>query len=173
MSATPGHDSLRARLPLLAASLLIGTRAIAATTQCTPELRDHSADVHHVSAMAASTIDAANAAWFPAMQRGDTQAMAAPYADDGVLVTTAGTAIRGRAEIADYYRNSLSSIGHITGKLIQDSVVAAGGLIYEWGHAVTAIELKDGSRRDGGGSYLTVWRETEPCRWQIIRNLVF
>lgn len=107
------------------------------------------------------------------MQRGDTQAMAAPYADDGVLVTTAGTAIRGPAAIADYYRNSISSIAHIKGQLIQDSVVATGGLVYEWGHAVTDVELKDGSHREGGGAYLTVWRETAPCRWQIIRNLVF
>src|SRR6185437_523696 len=56
-----------------------------------------------VIASARNAIDAANSGWLPAMKRGDADAVAAAYADDGVLVTSKGEAIRGRAAIAARY----------------------------------------------------------------------
>ncbi|HEV2442591.1 MAG TPA: SgcJ/EcaC family oxidoreductase [Steroidobacteraceae bacterium] len=124
-------------------------------------------------ASARQAIESANAGWLPAMERGDAAAVAAAYAEDGVLITGKGAAIRGRAAIAARYRAELASIGQITGGgLVQEGVTVSGRLIYEWGHGWLTTRQKDGKLRTGSGhSYLTVWRREPDGTWAIIRNL--
>jgi ketosteroid isomerase-like protein len=58
------------------------------------------------------------------------------------------------------------------GTLKQDDLVAAGSMIYEWGHA----DLEMAAHSDVPASrvtarYLTVWQRDASGRWRIIRNL--
>ncbi len=122
---------------------------------------------------ATQAIEAANAGWLPAMERGDADAVAAAYAPDGVLITSQGVAVRGRPAIAARYRAEMAQLGRVVGGgLVQESVAASGGLIYEWGHGWLAFQQKDGKRKVSSGPYLTVWRRSTDGTWAIIRNLV-
>ena len=123
-------------------------------------------------ASARNAIDAANSGWLPAMERGDTGAVAAAYADDGVLVTSKGEAIRGRAAVAASYRAELAQMGRVVGGgLVQEGVTVSGGMIYEWGHGWLAFQ-RNGKRRVSSGPYFTVWRRDSDGSWRILRNLV-
>ncbi|MGH8180333.1 MAG: YybH family protein [Steroidobacteraceae bacterium] len=123
-------------------------------------------------ASARNAIDAAKSGWLPAMERGDATAVAGAYADDGVLITSKGAAIRGRASIAALYRGELTQMGRVVdGGLVQEGVTVSGGMIYEWGHGWLAFQ-KDGKRRVSSGPYFTVWRKAPDGAWSILRNLV-
>lgn len=125
-----------------------------------------------VIASAKNAIDAANSGWVPAMERGDADAVAAAYADDGVLVTSKGDAIRGRVAVAARYRAELAQMGRVVGGgLVQEGVAVSSGMIYEWGHGWLATR-KDGKRSVSSGPYFTVWRRSPGGSWQIVRNLV-
>lgn len=133
------------------------------------------ADPPAISAAAAAAIGDANAQWLPAMKRGDVAAIVAPYADDALFVTARGDTIRGRAAIAELYRQRLAAIaGVVAGDLVSDGRVAATPeLVYEWGHAALVVAHKDGSHSRGGGPYLTAWQRDGAGHWRIIRNVVF
>lgn len=125
-----------------------------------------------VIASARQAIESANTAWLPAMERGDSAAVAAAYARDGVLITANGTSFRGRLAIAARYRAELGQLGQVVGGgLVQEGVTVADGLIYEWGHGWLTFQ-KDGKRRVSSGSYFTVWRRGPDGHWRILRNLV-
>lgn len=178
--AAPGNESTSRRgagsavIPsvLLAAAvpLLLLARPSAADTERAQAAQGP--DPVTVIASARNAIDAANTSWLPAMERGDAAAVAAPYADDGVLITSKGTAIRGRAAIAARYRAELAGLGRVVGGgLIQEGVTVADGMVYEWGHGWLAFQ-KDGKRRERSGPYFTVWRRGSDGTWRILRNLV-
>jgi uncharacterized protein (TIGR02246 family) len=123
-------------------------------------------------ASARQAIETANSGWVSQMERGDGAAISAAYADDGVLITLSGTAIRGRSAIAARYQAEIAAMGRITGGgLVQEGVTVSDGLIYEWGHGWLASE-KDGKRRVSSGPYFTVWRRSSDGTWRILRNLV-
>jgi uncharacterized protein (TIGR02246 family) len=124
-------------------------------------------------ASARQAIEAANTGWLPAMKRGDAASVAAAYATDGVLITSKGAAIRGRAAIAALYHGELAHPGQVIGGgLVQEGVTVSGGLIYEWGHGWLIFRQRDGSRRVSSRPYFTVWRRGPDGAWAIIRNLV-
>lgn len=132
-----------------------------------------SADPITIIASARQAIEAANTGWLPAMERGDAASVAAAYAVDGVLITSKGNAIRGRAAIAALYRTELVQLGQvIDGGLVQEGVTVSGGLVYEWGHGWLAFRQRGGTRKVSSGPYFTVWRRGSDGNWAIIRNLV-
>lgn len=152
---------------LLAATLL-GDSALGASPDRRPAPRMHTA--------ADPQIDEANAAWLAAMQRADTATLAAPYADDGLFVTTQGEVIRGREAVRQLYATRLGSLTRIvSGDIVSDGrVQVRDDLVYEWGHASLMVLKKDGVRSTGGGPYLTVWRRSgSDHQWRIVRNIVF
>jgi uncharacterized protein (TIGR02246 family) len=146
---------------------------------CLVALRSTAASPHAAApdpvtliASAHQAIEAANIAWLPAMERGDSAAVAAAYAKDGVLIAANGTAVRGRSAIAARYRVELARMGRVVGGgLVQEGVIVSNGLIYEWGHG-GIIFVKGGKRRVSSGPYLAVWRRGPRGHWRIIRNLV-
>lgn len=146
---------------------------------CLIALRSPAATVHaavpdpvSLIASARQAIEAANTAWVPAMERGDSAAVAAAYAGDGVLITANGTAIRGRSAIAARYQAELTQMGKVIGGgLVQEGVTVSNALIYEWGHGWLTFE-RDGKRRVTSGPYFTVWRRGPHGHWRILRNLV-
>lgn len=135
-------------------------------------MRAVSPDPVTLIASARNAIEAANAGWVPAMKRGDAAAVAADYADDGILLTSNGAAFRGRTAIAARYQTALAQMGRVVGGgLVQEGVTVSGGMIYEWGHGWLAFQ-KDGKRKQSSGAYFTVWRRDPDGSWRILRNLV-
>lgn len=170
MKSISRFRSCRSVAPVLFAVCLFALRSPAATVQ---PAAASAPDPVAVIASARQAIEAANADWLPAMERGDAAAVAAAYASDGVLITSNGTAIRGRSAIAARYQAEIATLGRVTGGgLVQEGVTVSGGLIYEWGHGWLAFSRKDGKRRVSSGPYLTVWRRQGDGSWAIIRNLV-
>ena len=164
-SAGPAVVSVAA----LAAALAL---LLAARPSSADSARVQGPDPVTVIASAKTAIDAANSGWVPAMERGDADAVAAAYADDGVLVTSKGDAIRGRAAVAARYRAELAQMGRVVGGgLVQEGVTVSSGMIYEWGHGWLAFQ-KGGERQVSSGPYFTVWRRGPDGGWQILRNLV-
>jgi ketosteroid isomerase-like protein/uncharacterized membrane protein YagU involved in acid resistance len=161
-SAVVSLAFLAAALPLL----LLALPSSAATLQAA------GSDPVTTIASAREAIEVANSSWLPQMKRGDAAGVAASYADDGVLLTSNGTALRGRAAIAERYRTELAQLGRVVdGGLVQEGVTVSGGLIYEWGHGWLAFQ-KEGKRQVSSGPYFTVWRRGPDSSWHIIRNLV-
>jgi len=161
------HSSTRIhwRSAALGAAALAGTALLLTVTAGAPPA---------ISPQAGAAISAANAQWLPAMKRGDVATIVAPYADDAVFVTAAGEAVRGRTAIAELYRARLASSAVTGGDIVSEGRVAATPeLVYEWGHASLLLRHQDGTRAQGGGSYLTVWRRDQSGHWLIIRNVVF
>jgi len=126
-----------------------------------------------VPADARAAIARANKDWLPAMRRQDAKAIAEVYAEEGVFVLPNGDSVKGRAAIEQLMRDRFSHTGPVIGgTLEQDNLVAAGSMIYEWGHA----EIEIGGRANLSASrvtarYLTVWQRDASGRWRIIRNL--
>ena len=161
-SAVASLAFLAAALPLL----LLALPSAAATLQAV------GSDPVTTIASAKEAIEIANSSWLPQMEHGDAAGVAAAYADDGVLLTSNGTALRGRAAIAARYRTELAELGRVVdGGLVQEGVAVSGGMIYEWGHGWLAFQ-KEGKRHVSSGPYFTVWRRGPDGSWRIIRNLV-
>jgi uncharacterized protein (TIGR02246 family) len=118
-------------------------------------------------------IDSVNADWLPALRRKDATAIAAPYADDGLLVTATGESFRGRAAVEEAMRASIAAMSdvQIGGRLVQDGITRVGNLIYEWGHAELEITRPGSQPARVAGRYLTVWKQDASGRWRILRNL--
>ena len=134
-------------------------------------------DTAAILASARPEIDAANAAWFPGMQRRDADAIAAAYADSGLFIAGDGAVTRGRAAVARMYAARFARLRPIrNGGVVQDGLTVVGPTrIVEWGHGW--LELAP--ERDGQppvrseGSYLTVWQREADGHWRIVRNLAF
>lgn len=126
-----------------------------------------------VPADARAAIARANNDWLPAMKRQDARAIAEVYADDGVFVLPSGDSVKGRAAIEQLMRDRFSRTGPVVGgTLTQDNLVAAGSMIYEWGHAEIAMRGRgDMPASRVSARYLTVWQRDASGRWRIIRNL--
>jgi uncharacterized protein (TIGR02246 family) len=118
-------------------------------------------------------IDSVNADWIPALNRKDAVGIAAPYADDGMLVTPTGETYRGRAAVEAAMRESVTRLGtaRVGGRLVQDGLTRAGNLLYEWGHAELEITRPGAQPVHSAGRYLTVWQQDAAGRWRILRNL--
>jgi uncharacterized protein (TIGR02246 family) len=123
---------------------------------------------------ALSAIRAANDDWLPALKRGDAAAIAAPYAADGLFVTTSGEVVHGRDAVRELYAQRMAHIKKVMGgELVEEGTARVSDtLVYEWGHGTLTVQKEDGSESRGGGPYLTVWRRGSDGRWQISRNLV-
>ena len=131
------------------------------------------ADSTAIPAAVRMMIDSVNADWIPALNRKDAAAIAEPYADEGMLVTPAGETYRGRAAVEAAMRESVTRLGtaRVSGRLVQDGLVRAGNLLYEWGHAALEISRPGAQPVRSEGRYLTVWSQDASGRWRILRNL--
>lgn len=130
------------------------------------------ADSAAVPAAARALIDSTNAEWLPALKRKDAAAIAARYADDGVVIMGNGTSVRGREAIERVLAESAARLPPIvSGKLVQDGLTRAGDLLYEWGRGELELAREGGEPVRVVARYLTVWKAGADGRWRIIRNM--
>lgn len=126
-------------------------------------------------ASAAPVMDRVDAEWLGAMEAGDAERLAAPYASDAVFVTPAGQVVVGREAIAALYRIGATDGSKVVrGGIHRDGAQPVGfGLVYEWGHGGATRREVGGREVTHEGSYLTVWRRDSAGTWKIIRNMAF
>jgi uncharacterized protein (TIGR02246 family) len=162
-------------LGVLASALLAGSTLPAQGAG--RELPRGQLDTAAILASARPEIDAANAAWLPALQRHDARAIAAAYADSGLFVAGNGTVTRGRAAVARMYAARVLRLRPIrAGAVVQDGLTVLGPTrIAEWGHGwLELAPERDGAPPERSlGTYVTVWQREADGHWRIVRNLAF
>ena len=156
------------------ASVLLGAPTVRAQTG---GVQRATLDTAAILASARPEIDAANAAWFPGLQRRDAAAIAAAYADSGLFIAGDGTVTRGRAAITRMYVERVQRMRPIrAGGVVQDGLTVLGPTrILEWGHGwlELAPEREGAPAIRSEGTYLTVWERAADGHWRIARNLAF
>jgi uncharacterized protein (TIGR02246 family) len=113
-----------------------------------------------------SAIEAANAQFSAAAEKGDGAALAALYSPDGQVMPPGSDPIRGTEGIQKFWQGALNS------------GVAAIGLktIEVFGRAPTATEVGEYELRDKAGKvldhgkYIVVWQHADG-RWKLLRDM--
>lgn len=121
---------------------------------------------------AARFIDKANSEWERAIVTGDSSALSAPYAKDGVFITPDGTAIHGKAGVKTMYARRPSGVKVLHASIHSDGRAAADpDDVYEWGSAQMTV-VRKGKQRMVVGRFLTVWHRIGK-QWLITHNIAF
>ena len=174
-----GCSALALRLVAMTSALVIGPALLAQSsrTPVPPDTGRAKLDTAAILASARPEIEAANAAWFPGLQRHDARAIAAAYADSGLFIGGDGTVTRGRDAVARLYAARFPRLRPIrSGRVVQDGMTVLGATrIAEWGHAWIDMEPERAGAPlvRSGGTYLTVWERGRDGHWRITRNIAF
>jgi len=104
-------------------------------------------------------------AWQSAFETGDTNALAALYAEDGAVLPPNGEMVTGRPAIAAFWK-SFSDSG-LSGVIEDTEVYAQGDLGYKQGRYTMADA--DGNLVDEG-KYVEIWRQIDG-EWQLHRDI--
>jgi ketosteroid isomerase-like protein len=133
------------RHALIATALL----AAASATAVAQSGRGSSADI--------AAIKKTGAEFSQLYMKGDNEAMARIYTEDGVIFPPGRPMISGRKAIAEYWKlgQGVTVVEHQT---VADSIIIRGDIAYDYGtfHARTARDGQAGN--PGFGKYVIVWR---------------
>jgi ketosteroid isomerase-like protein len=91
--------------------------------------------------------------------KGDNEAMARIYTEDGVIFPPGRPMISGRKAIAEYWKlgQGVTVVEHQT---VADSIIIRGDIAYDYG-TFRARNARDGQPGNPGfGKYVIVWRKT-------------
>jgi uncharacterized protein (TIGR02246 family) len=112
-----------------------------------------------------AAVDAGNAAFKAAFLKGDANAVADLYTEDGEVIAPGAPLARGRPAISGAWQKAMDSgVKDLT--LATEKVESAGDLAVETGK-VTLV-AKDGSASHA--RYLVVWKRTDGT-WQLHRDI--
>jgi uncharacterized protein (TIGR02246 family) len=117
-----------------------------------------------------AAIRAMNPAWFTAYNAGDADAVAALYADDGVLNIPGAPAARGRAAIREALVKDIAATaaaGLTNNQGPSPEFGVSGDLGWEWN--TFTVTDQSGATIDTG-KYVTVYGKKDG-KWQIIRDI--
>src|SRR5207245_1610215 len=122
--------------------LVVIAASLVALTACT-KVSDTAADE--------TAVRAVNVAWFKAYNAGDGEAVAALYAEDGVLSAPGAPAARGKASIREYYVKNAATfaapgLANVDGPT--SDVGVSGDLAWQWG--TYTVTDKSGAAVDAG-----------------------
>ena len=141
------HEMRKLRLAITAAALLI-TASGAAIAQSG---RGSAADI--------AAIKKTGAEFSQLYMKGDNEAMARIYTEDGVIFPPGRPMISGRTAIAEYWKlgQGVTVVEHQT---VADSIIIRGDIAYDYG-TFRARNARDGQPGNPGfGKYVIVWRRT-------------
>ena len=123
-------------------------------------------------ASAAPFIDKANDEWTRAIVSGNAEALAAPYASDGIFIRPDGATVRGKPAVRTMYAKRPGEVKVLKASIRSDGRVAADpDDVYEWGSATMSVK-RGGRIGEKPGRYLTVWHRTGKA-WLITHNIAF
>lgn len=116
-------------------------------------------------------IEAANARFLDAIQRGDTAGALANYADDAVVMMPSEEAWRGHDALSKGFSGFMSQMSVKDGHAMTMDVVVSGDLAVETGMFEWTLQPKTGKAMHEKGKYLTVWKQQADGSWKIIRDI--
>lgn len=109
--------------------------------------------------------EATTRAWEAAFNAGDVAALAAVYAEDGMLLPPNTEAVEGRAAIAEFWTGMMTP--GLTGSLAVQEDYSSGDLAYKMG--TYEVRDADGAIVDRG-TFIEVWMELGG-EWQLYRDI--
>ncbi|HVM07019.1 MAG TPA: SgcJ/EcaC family oxidoreductase [Acidimicrobiales bacterium] len=115
--------------------------------------------------MERAAIEANNARFSSALERGEAAAMADCYTGDGLLLPPGLPAVSGRDAIEAFWRAGIEAGVHAV-KLETLSLEAWGDAAVEVGRATVTIEAPDGTVIADVGKYVVVHRRQEDGSWR-------
>lgn len=119
---------------------------------------------------ARAAIEAGNATFSEAFSRGDSDAIAALYSEDAIVLPPGGAMVKGRPAIAEFWKATRQS--GVTGAVLTTlEVDASGDLAHEVGTALLTIQPK-GKKKPAKASvkYVVVWKRNGGV-WQLHRDI--
>jgi uncharacterized protein (TIGR02246 family) len=105
-----------------------------------------------------------------AFNRGDPAAIAAHYAEDGMVMPPGGQSISGRQGIEQFWRG-VREMGVQALSLTTEEVDARDDLAYEVGSATLKIQPPEGSPVTDTVKFLVVWKRSADGAWQLYRDI--
>jgi uncharacterized protein (TIGR02246 family) len=113
-----------------------------------------------------ATIEAANAKMVADYAAGDAKAIAAAYAEDGVMLPPDATVVKGREAIEKLWKGWIDD-GLKNLKLKTTEVESAGDLAYEIGDFSLEVTDADGKVTLAPGNYVVVWKKGADGAWRL------
>lgn len=124
------------------------------------------------AANARAEIAAANAEFARAMVSGDSGAMAAVFAEDGVIIPAMEPGfVSGRAEIEAYQARRLQARRYLDATITTVQLEASGDQAWETGTNRVTVQQGDSAPVTVTGRYLAVWKRGPDGRWRIRADL--
>jgi uncharacterized protein (TIGR02246 family) len=112
-------------------------------------------------------IDAGNAAYIAAWERGDADAYAALFDEVGDIVRGSGAIVHGRTAVHDYQKKVFSQVSMTKGTITTTDLVVDGDTAYEIGKYEFSLKPASGSAEVVTGRYLTIWGRQADGSWKI------
>jgi uncharacterized protein (TIGR02246 family) len=111
-------------------------------------------------------IEAGNAKWMEAFNRGDAAATAALYTDNATLMPPNSEMIQGRQGIQDFWQAAIEG-GLKDVSLTTVEVRASGDTAYEIGKLSLTAPSKDQGSKVVSGKYVVVWTRQANGPWKL------
>jgi uncharacterized protein (TIGR02246 family) len=115
-------------------------------------------------------IEAANAKFSAAFERGDAAGVAALYTQDAMLFPPDSEIVKGRQAIGDFWQATHKS-GVKSAKLTTLDVGTSGDVAYEVGTVLLAIQPEGKPAATASAKYVVVWKRQADGSWQLHRDI--
>jgi uncharacterized protein (TIGR02246 family) len=119
---------------------------------------------------ARAAIEAANAKFDQAFQRGDAAAVGALYTQDAMLFPPDSEIIKGRQAIGEFWKATHKS-GVKSAKLTTLDVGASGDVAYEAGTVLLTVQPEGKEASTASAKYVVVWKRQSDGSWQLHRDI--
>lgn len=108
-------------------------------------------------------IDARNAEWMAAFNRGDTKAVTALYDEDATVIPAGGEPLRGRPAIENLLRKAAASMKNV--QLETTGLTITGDFAYETGKSSHVDATPDGNMSASTDDYVVIWKRGKDGQW--------
>lgn len=111
-------------------------------------------------------VEAANAEWVAAFNRGDAVAVAALYTEGATLMPPDREMVRGRQGIQEFWQGAIQR-GLKDAVLTTVEVQADGNTAYEIGRVSLTVHAKDQAPKPISSKYVVVWKRQANGSWKL------
>lgn len=111
-------------------------------------------------------VEAANAEWVAAFNRGDAVAVAALYTEGATLMPPDREMVRGRQGIQEFWQGGIQR-GLKDAVLTTVEVQADGNTAYKIGRVSLTVHAKDQAPKPISGKYVVVWKRQADGSWKL------
>src|SRR5262245_32501222 len=119
---------------------------------------------------ARAAIEAANAKFSEAFERGDAKALSAMYTSDAIAFPPDSEMIRGNEAIGEYWKATRDS-GVQSAVLTTVDVGRSGDVAYEVGTVSLTIQPAGKERSTAVDKYVVVWKRLSDGSWKLHRDI--